>query len=121
MPTEYVCTVGTGMEISQLAKVCNYNRFLIKFNNVSCLFLLGITCPHLDDLSYGGVNVSDYYPDSRVHYYCNKGYKLVGDAYRVCLYSGYWNKEAPVCKRKSTSPRVALKRNNRTFSFSFSY
>ena len=63
-------------------------------------FTKGIICPHLDDLQYGGVNVSSYYPDSRVHYYCNKGYKLVGDPYRVCLYDGTWNKKAPVCKSK---------------------
>ena len=63
-------------------------------------FIIGIICPHLDDLQYGSVNVSSYYPDSRVHYYCNKGYKLVGDPYRVCLYDGTWNKKTPVCKSK---------------------
>ena len=83
--------------------------------------ILAIKCHELDEPTYGSVNVTDYSPDSHAYYYCKKGYKLVGDAYRVCLYSGYWNKEAPVCKRKSTSPRVALKRNNRTFSFYFSY
>ena len=35
-----------------------------------------------------------------MHYVCEKGYKLVGNAWRKCLYNGYWSGMQPVCKRK---------------------
>ena len=65
-----------------------------------CFLLTGITCPDLDDPSYGKVNVTGNIPGYKAHYKCDYGYRLVGEAYRRCLDTGYWSGEEPVCQRK---------------------
>ena len=45
--------------------------------------------------------MTGYTPGYKAHYKCDYGYKLIGEAYRECLYSGYWGGEEPVCERKS--------------------
>ena len=62
--------------------------------------IAAIVCHDLDDIKYGGVKLANKHYGSRAQYYCNKGYKLYGDEYRDCLYTGYWGGKAPVCKRK---------------------
>ena len=59
-----------------------------------------IECPDLDDPSYGKVNVTGNTPGYEAHYKCDYGYELVGEAYRECLYNGYWSGEEPACERK---------------------
>ena len=66
-------------------------------------YVTAIRCDDLDNIEYGGVKLSSYHPGSRAWYYCNKGYKLYGDAHRQCLYNGEWDGKAPVCKRKYTT------------------
>ena len=60
-------------------------------------------CPDLDDPRYGSVNVTDNTNGSTAHYECDEGFKLVGDAYRECLDTGYWSDEEPVCKSKQSA------------------
>ena len=64
-------------------------------------FITAIYCPNLYNIKYGGVKVSGKTPDSKAYYYCNKGYKLVGDPWRKCQYDGYWGGKEPVCKSRS--------------------
>lgn len=59
-----------------------------------------ITCPDIDDPSYGRVNVTGNTPGYTAHYKCDYGYELAGEAYRECLYNGYWSGEEPVCERE---------------------
>ena len=64
------------------------------------LFVEIIWCPDLDNPEYGRVDQNGNKLGSTAYYECNKGFKLVGDEYRECLYTGYWNGKKPVCKRK---------------------
>ena len=57
-----------------------------------------VRCPDLDDPPYGSVNQTDSTPGSTAHYECDDGFKLVGDEYRECLKTGYWDGEEPICK-----------------------
>ena len=70
------------------------------FLTVDIFFHAVITCQNLYDPTYGRVNVTGYTPGYKAHYKCDYGYKLVGEAYRECLYTGYWGGEEPVCERK---------------------
>lgn len=58
-----------------------------------------ILCPKLDDIPYGDVKQTGSKPGSTARYSCDKGFKLVGDERRKCLYNGYWSGKEPVCKR----------------------
>ena len=106
MNTENVYTMATGVGKSRFAKVriqiymcflCRIcgSRSVIKFFMIEIII---ITCPDLYDPPYGSVNMTDNTPGSTAHYECDYGFKLVGDAYRECLYNGYWSGKAPVCK-----------------------
>ncbi len=65
------------------------------------IIFTAIYCPdHLPNPQYGSVTLSGYSPSHTAVYACNKGYKLVGASKRTCLYSGVWDREAPICKRK---------------------
>ena len=50
--------------------------------------------------------MTGYTPGYKAHYKCDYGYKLIGEAYRECLYSGYWGGEEPVCERKSVKKKI---------------
>ena len=65
-----------------------------------------IKCRDLDDIRYGGVRLTGNKVGSRANYYCDKGYKLVGDDHRVCLKTGHWGGKMPVCKRKRVSGKM---------------
>ena len=98
--------MDTGVERHLYANVSidfiNYCRIISMILIVNCLFITAIYCPTLDDIKYGGVSLDDKdrKADSKAHYYCNKGYKLVGDPWRKCQYDGYWGGKEPVCKRR---------------------
>ena len=71
-------------------------------------------CPNLEDIEYGVITVPSYGLGGRAHYVCNKGYKLVGVAYRICQDDCTWNGQPPKCIRMSfNSSTFAL------ISFSF--
>ena len=80
-----------------------------QYSNVNCLFITAIYCPVPDGIKYGVVRLDDKdrKPDSKVHYQCNKGYRLYGNPWRKCQYDGYWGGKAPVCKRKFTSCNIS--------------
>ena len=59
-----------------------------------------VDCGKLDDPEYGDVEFSSTTEGSKATYTCRKGYYLVGDSKRVCLYSKDWSGDAPICKRK---------------------
>ena len=74
-----------------------------------------IRCPPLKDPPYGSVDQTGNKLGSTAHYDCDKGYKLVGDEYRECLYTGYWNGSEPVCKRKGMQNDDTVYNKNATF------
>ena len=57
-----------------------------------------VRCPDLEDPPYGSVNQTGNKPGSTAHYDCDYSFQLVGDEYRECLYTGYWNGSEPICK-----------------------
>jgi CUB/sushi domain-containing protein len=58
-----------------------------------------IRCPYLKAPDYGSVDDGDNRPGTKAVYDCDKGFKLVGDRRRLCLYDGTWKGKAPTCKR----------------------
>ena len=72
-----------------------HNKIIIIMNISSEIIL---RCPELEDPPYGSVNQTGNKPGSTAHYDCDYGFKLVGDEYRECLYTGYWNGSEPICK-----------------------
>ena len=92
-------TRGTGPKENQSVEV----RVLLKLMHIKyailLLSLLEITarCPYRGDPPYGSIKRTGYTPGSTIHYTCKKGFKLVGDAWQKCLYTGYWSGEEPVC------------------------
>lgn len=59
-----------------------------------------ILCPVLKDPTNGKVSVTSRTVRSLATYSCDSGYKLDGDAERVCLSlrGGIWSGRDPVCK-----------------------
>ena len=63
------------------------------------LFIV-IKCPGLSHPEYGHVKINDTLIGGSAYYSCNRGYYLVGYAYRKCLKTGGWDGKVPVCKRE---------------------
>lgn len=68
--------------------------------NISSINIAGVRCPMLYAPIYGSVEINETQYESTVRYYCDHGYKLLGNAYRTCDYSGQWTNDAPSCIRK---------------------
>ena len=62
--------------------------------------LIVIKCPGLSHPEYGHVKINDTLIGGSAYYSCNRGYYLVGYAYRKCLKTGGWDGKVPVCKRE---------------------
>ena len=58
----------------------------------------GFSCGRLDSPENGRVSLSGVSPGSVATYTCNVGFDLVGVTTRVCLSSGQWSGDAPVCQ-----------------------
>ena len=61
-----------------------------------------VTCEDLDDPDYGKVWQSGTKVGSIAKYFCNKGFKLVGNLKRQCQYDGEWSGDEPVCKKSES-------------------
>lgn len=44
---------------------------------------------------------------AQIRYGCSQGYRLAGDASRVCQASGQWSGDDPECERKNNPPLLA--------------
>lgn len=82
-----------------LATLVNYTQTLMEFY---VIINTAIRCSDLENPDYGSVEQTGNKPGAKARYECDKGFKLVGDDKRECLYSGYWSGKAPACKRKCT-------------------
>ena len=58
-----------------------------------------VTCPSLSSPSNGQVQLQSLQYQSNASYSCNEGHFLVGEAVRICLASGLWSGEEPICER----------------------
>ena len=71
-------------------------------------------------MTYGGYRGSNFTYSSSVEYYCNRGYKLVGQSHRSCQADRHWNASLPLCKAIScpslTTPAWSL-RNSSNFTY----
>ena len=61
---------------------------------------IAVDCGDLDDPENGQVSLTGITFGSKAIYTCNDGFELVGSSVRMCLATGEWMGEAPVCERK---------------------
>ncbi|XP_060566363.1 sushi, von Willebrand factor type A, EGF and pentraxin domain-containing protein 1-like isoform X2 [Ruditapes philippinarum] len=54
-------------------------------------------CPQLDDIDNGIVTYTDITPGSEASYSCNRGHDLTGRRTRLCIVTGEWEGNDPVC------------------------
>ncbi len=98
-PRGLVSTLEYGVDRHLFANV--WNSIHSSYDPYNTNLITAIYCPnYLPNPQYGSVKLSGYSPSHAAVYTCNKGYKLVGLSKRTCLYSGVWDGEAPICKRK---------------------
>ena len=45
---------------------------------------------------------------STVRFYCNSGYKLIGEAVRKCQKNGLWSGQQPICDNGSRSTFIQI-------------
>ena len=56
-------------------------------------------CGHPGNVEHGTVDVSEGTKlDARVHYTCNRGYRINGSVSRICGSDGQWTSRAPTCE-----------------------
>ena len=96
----FVNMMVAGLKKRLCAKV---NLSYKKLYTVDTHFFAAILCPKLANPENGRVWFNGVTPSSIADYSCNKGFKLVGDAWRKCQPNGEWSGEAPTCKRKKLS------------------
>ena len=59
--------------------------------------IANVDCGHPGNIQYGTVNVSEGTKlHARIHYTCDKGYRLNGPSYRTCRQYG-WSGSEPTC------------------------
>lgn len=61
---------------------------------------LAIDCGTLSNPANGTVQLASTTLGSAARYNCNLGFELNGTEVRICLESGKWSDEAPVCNRE---------------------
>ena len=80
---------------------CDRKYFCRKQQNL--LFLLAVDCGLLNDTTNGAVDTSSGTAFMMTATYtCNLGYTLSSTDSRMCLASGLWSGEAPVCNCKAS-------------------
>ena len=72
-------------------------------------------CPGLPHPDNGDVEIGGTQPEDEAKYFCNLGYRLVGDEIRICS-NGIWSGEAPVCRGEKYATIL-----NSVFTFKSSY
>ncbi|XP_014669248.1 PREDICTED: sushi, von Willebrand factor type A, EGF and pentraxin domain-containing protein 1-like isoform X2 [Priapulus caudatus] len=93
----YECMLGYTPSRESLQITCSANGTWEADEEPQCL---PISCAYPDAISRGYITVdgSGTYGDS-VTYSCEAGYRLVGDATRVCNMSGEWSALEPRCEK----------------------
>ena len=61
---------------------------------------VSVRCPNLADPANGRVSQGGNRPRDRASYFCDREYRLVGEASRICQDNGEWSGEAPTCERQ---------------------
>uniref|UniRef100_A0A4W3I336 Sushi, von Willebrand factor type A, EGF and pentraxin domain containing 1 n=1 Tax=Callorhinchus milii TaxID=7868 RepID=A0A4W3I336_CALMI len=67
-------------------------------------FCQPIECPSPPDILRGTMTFSRLHYGDSVTYVCNRGFKLEGQKRLVCLETGHWDAEPPVCKNIKCDP-----------------
>ena len=60
--------------------------------------LCATVCHPLENVNNGSVTMSGLKTGDTAVYSCHEGFKLVGQATRVCMSNSTWCGEAPVCR-----------------------
>ncbi|CAJ0927315.1 unnamed protein product, partial [Ranitomeya imitator] len=66
----------------------------------------GVSCGSPGKVENGDVEMIDDKFQSKAFFFCNSGYKLVGNPYRECLEEGIWSGSIPTCQRSCPDPPV---------------
>ncbi|XP_069616208.1 sushi, von Willebrand factor type A, EGF and pentraxin domain-containing protein 1-like isoform X1 [Ranitomeya imitator] len=65
-----------------------------------------VSCGSPGKVENGDVEMIDDKFQSKAFFFCNSGYKLVGNPYRECLEEGIWSGSIPTCQRSCPDPPV---------------
>lgn len=91
---------------------CDVGYDLDGHNNVTCLAnqmwsirpsCQRVKCPLPKSLSNGEYLANGFLFENVLRYACNRGYELQGQTDHVCLASGQWSGEVPVCEKVNCS------------------
>ena len=79
-----------------------YKQLYVLLYNCNIFFIFsGNNCPELADIENGGYLDAEYpgWPKAicAVKYYCDPGYKMIGNKYLVCI-SDQWFGTPPTCQ-----------------------
>ena len=74
------------------------NQDDILFFFFSAGILTPLFCPNLAHPGNGKIRILGNKTGDRAYYTCDKGFYLVGNAYRTCLKECQWSGKPPVCK-----------------------
>lgn len=65
---------------------------------IDMYFVTGKSCGFPGYFPQGLIHGRSYRYMDTIHYYCNHGYKQIGNPVRVCMANGEWSGEVPVCE-----------------------
>ena len=71
-------------------------------NYSTCLIIVGVMCPDLDDIPNGSMSQGGSTPGDMATYSCDAKFELVGAPKLTCQQSGMWDNPPPTCECKSS-------------------
>lgn len=81
-------------------------RLFTTYTHLLSLIHTAVDCGPLDNPENGRVEVFNTTLGSPADYRCDQGHELEGVDRRVCVETGEWTDDAPVCNRKETYSQI---------------
>ena len=81
--------------------MCTYPSGLVRSPDINSDFFTAVDCGDLIDPANGRI-IKQPTPESTTlgsfaTYFCNEGFRLMGDSIRACLQNGRWSGNDPTC------------------------